>query len=117
MPSKPRKICSKPGCRELTADRYCAQHKGDNNRYYDKYQRNQEAKAFYHSLEWRRAREQALIRDHGLCQHCLRDKQITTADMVHHIKPIKTHWHLRLLLSNLLSLCNSCHNKIDHSKG
>lgn len=116
MATKPNRPCSKVGCRNLTTDRYCAehahlaeQHRRDRHRYYDKYQRDQEAARFYNSKEWERAREQALIRDHGLCQDCLAEKQIKTADVVDHIKPIKHFWHLRVTLSNLRSLCNRHH--------
>ncbi|WP_343223710.1 HNH endonuclease [Paenibacillus oenotherae] len=56
------------------------------------------------------------MRDHGLCQHCKLERCITVADMVHHRFPVRSHWHLRLVLSNLVSLCNSCHAKIDHGK-
>jgi 5-methylcytosine-specific restriction endonuclease McrA len=31
--------------------------------------------------------------------------------MVHHIKPLSDYPDLALVLENLLSLCNSCHNK------
>lgn len=119
MPIKPKRPCSKPGCPELTIERYCVKHKHkvtENNRHYDRHVRDKKTVAFYHSIEWQRVREQALIRDYGLCQHCLRDKRITMADMVHHIQEVKKAWHLRLTLSNLLSLCNACHNKVDHSK-
>lgn len=116
MPTKPLRPCNKPGCRELTSDGYCDTHRRDSNRYYDQHIRDKKATEFYHSLEWQRARKAVLIRDHGLCQHCLKDNRVTTADMVHHIKPLKTHWILRVVLSNLISLCNACHNKV-HGKG
>ncbi|OZQ74694.1 endonuclease [Paenibacillus odorifer] len=38
------------------------------------------------------------------------------ADMVHHIKPLSEYPELALVLKNLLSLCNSCHNK-EHPGG
>lgn len=123
MPTKPRKPCAKIGCRNLTTERYCAEHahlaeqqRKERHRWYDEQQRDKQAARFYHSIEWERVRQAALMRDHGLCIHCLRDKRITTADMVHHRLPVKTHWELRLTLSNLVSLCNSCHAKIDHNK-
>jgi 5-methylcytosine-specific restriction protein A len=119
MPMKPKKPCRSPLCQELTTGRYCDKHQDkekERHRLYDKYQRDQKARAFYHSVEWGRTRKQVLMRDHGLCQHCLLEKMITTADMVHHRFPIKTHWHFRLVLSNLVSLCNACHAKVDHTK-
>ncbi|MFJ5625435.1 HNH endonuclease [Peribacillus loiseleuriae] len=50
-----------------------------------------------------------MYRDHGLCQHCLKDKRLIYADMVDHIIPIKIAWHLRVFLKNLQCLCNGCH--------
>ncbi|MBY3623723.1 HNH endonuclease [Acinetobacter sp. CUI P1] len=83
----------------------------DQNRYYDRYKRNKGSKAFYRSTAWETARVQALIRDNYLCQHCIKRKRLTPADMVHHIKPLSDYPDLALVLENLLSLCNSCHNK------
>jgi 5-methylcytosine-specific restriction protein A len=119
MPTKPKRPCNEAGCVEVTDDRYCETHKHkakERHKLYDKYQRDQKARAFYHSPEWGRTRQQVLMRDHGLCQHCLLEKRITMADMVHHRFPIKTHWNFRLVLSNLVSLCNACHAKVDHAK-
>lgn len=117
--NRPKHPCGAVGCRVLTDNRYCEDHqykKAEHNRHYDKHVRDREKAAFYHSVEWDRVRQQALIRDHGLCQHCVIEKRIMMADMVHHRFPIRTHWHYRLVLSNLVSLCNSCHAKVDHKK-
>lgn len=122
MARKPKRPCASPLCPNLTQDRYCDEHadrakqkRAERHRHYDRYQRDQKAATFYKSVAWERVRRQALMRDHGLCQHCLREKHITPADMVHHIKPVRLFWHLRLVLSNLISLCNACHAKIDHT--
>jgi len=121
MPTKPLKPCNKIGCRNLTANRYCAEHahmaeqqRRERHKQYDERQRDKQAAAFYKSVEWERARQQALIRDHGLCQDCLLEQRITPADMVHHKIPVRMNWDLRLRLDNLVSLCSSCHSKIDH---
>ncbi|ASA22094.1 endonuclease [Paenibacillus donghaensis] len=83
----------------------------DQNRYYDRYKRDKGSRAFYRSTAWETARVQALIRDNYLCQHCIKRKKLTPADMVHHIKPLSDYPDLALVLENLLSLCNGCHNK------
>lgn len=109
---KPKRPCNQPGCRNLTRDRYCHEHQAkakEQNRFYDKYKRDQNLVAFYKSKEWELAREDALRRDKGLCQHCLKNKKITMADMVDHIIPVRVDWSLRLVLKNLQSLCNGCH--------
>lgn len=112
MPIKPKRPCNKTGCRNLTDKGYCDEHAHltkQRHKYYDKYQRDQRAAAFYNSKAWELVREQALIRDHGLCQDCLDIKQITPAVPVDHIIPVKIAWHLRLTLSNLRSLCDRHH--------
>lgn len=78
--------------------------------YYNKYKRNKEAKKFYNSVAWKKVRTMALIRDNYLCQECMRKKKIKPADMVHHIKELEDYPDLGLVLENLESLCNPCHN-------
>jgi 5-methylcytosine-specific restriction enzyme A len=120
MPNKPLKPCNKIGCTNLTRDRYCDEHKRlaeqrqrsrRNDKEYDKYKRNQQARAFYHSREWERIRQAALARDHYLCQHCLQHNRITRATIVDHIVPIAVDWSRRLDINNLQSLCQACHNR------
>lgn len=113
MARRPLKPCHEIGCNNLTRSKYCETHEhkqADDHRFYDRYIRDKKTTNFYKSKSWRLVREQALIRDKGLCQHCLKNKKITMADMVDHIVPIKVNWDLRLKLSNLQSLCNACHN-------
>ncbi|MGG6437388.1 HNH endonuclease signature motif containing protein [Saccharococcus caldoxylosilyticus] len=120
MPNKPLRPCNKIGCRNLTRETYCNEHKHlaeqrqrtrRNDREYDKYKRNQQARAFYHSREWERLRQAALARDHYLCQHCLQHNRITRATIVDHIVPISVDWSKRLSLDNTQSLCHPCHNR------
>jgi 5-methylcytosine-specific restriction enzyme A len=84
---------------------------------YDKYKRNNVAKKFYNSASWRKCRELVLLRDNYLCQECLRNGQVITADMVHHIKSFEDHPELALDSDNLVSICNPCHNKEHPEKG
>jgi 5-methylcytosine-specific restriction protein A len=122
MPSKPLrplKPCSTVHCPNLTRGRYCEHHKfqsveqaREKNSFYDRYKRDKKVNEFYRSADWNKARQQALLRDNGLCMHCYRDKRIVMADMVHHVVAVKDDWSKRLEIDNLISLCNSCHNKI-----
>jgi 5-methylcytosine-specific restriction protein A len=77
---------------------------------YDRYKRNPESRVFYNSKAWEKCRRLALIRDNNLCQDCLKKKKLTPAEMVHHIKELTEHPELGLVLENLESLCNPCHN-------
>lgn len=121
MPLKPMRPCRKAGCRNLTRDGCCEEHrhldtedKRERQMRYDETKRDRRAKAFYHSEEWRRTRPAALSRDFGLWQRCLKEKRIRSADMVHHVKPVRTCWELRLEMSSQVSLCDECHGKTDH---
>lgn len=78
---------------------------------------------FYHTEAWRRARRAALERDHWLCQDHLAQQRagarirVPTATVVHHIQPREDYPELALELSNLVSLCEACHNKRHPEKG
>lgn len=67
-----------------------------------------EKTAFYASWEWNRLRYQTLLRFGRRCMCC----GVTSAEgaslQVDHIKPIHTHWPLRLDPENLQVLCASC---------
>lgn len=117
-----KKFCNKNGCKNMcdAGERYCSEHKkapAQRNKEYDqsiRLRRDKELSEFYHSREWQAVRLQALMRDNYLCQECLKHNKITHADMVHHKKPIRKYWSLRLDLKYLESLCDACHGKIDH---
>ncbi len=69
-------------------------------------------KAFYASSCWRKRRKKALERDRYTCQRCKDKGRYTRANTVHHVKEIKNYPHLALTLSNLLSVCHTCHDEI-----
>lgn len=101
--------CGKPIDLKLSKCEVCQNKQRERHRLYDKHIRDKDTASFYSSSAWQKIREQALIRDKGLCQHCLKKQRITHADMVDHIIPIKVMWEYRLDLDNLQSLCNQCH--------
>jgi 5-methylcytosine-specific restriction enzyme A len=79
---------------------------------------------FYKSKEWRKLRLKAIQRDKFECQHCKSKGKVTTRQTinkygkptkmeVNHIKPVRTHPHLALVLDNLEYLCIDCHNIAD----
>jgi 5-methylcytosine-specific restriction enzyme A len=53
-----------------------------------------------------------LKRDEYRCQECKRYGKNTEATTVHHINPLLERPELRLLSTNLLSLCGKCHDKM-----
>jgi 5-methylcytosine-specific restriction endonuclease McrA len=63
---------------------------------------------FYASSEWKLLRQQTFDRDNYTCQDCKRRGGKLEAN---HIKPRWKFSELRLVLSNLETLCKPCHNK------
>lgn len=58
-------------------------------------------------------RDYIFKRDMGLCQDCLKEGKIVSAEEVHHIIPISTQnihdESITLNESNLVALCRECH--------
>lgn len=54
----------------------------------------------------------ALSRDNHMCQHCLKEGKVTTADVVHHIIYVEHDLKKALTLDNLVCLCHAHHNGI-----
>ena len=120
----PKKICFGPSCNRLVSmkEKYCHScteimdiEKREKNQKYDEYIRDDHTVKFYHSKEWKRVREAALVRDHFLCQKCLNDNIINSAEIVHHIIEVKEDWSKRLDIINCESVCKRCHNSL-HAK-
>lgn len=117
----PKKVCLNGSCNNLVSkkEKYCSickpkmdQVKKEKNRKYDDYVREEKTVKFYISREWKRVRQAALVRDHHLCQECLKHNIIKSAEIVHHIIEIKVDWNRRLDITNCESVCKSCHNKL-----
>jgi len=81
--------------------------------------------SFYLSREWRRKRQQILIRDKYECQKCKVKGLYSHATCVHHVKHLEEHPELALedfyideqgiQHRQLLSLCDACH-KDEHKE-
>jgi hypothetical protein len=67
----------------------------------------------YNNGAWRAVRQQALARDGNRCQECGKAGKLD----VDHIVPWKQAGHLWYELSNLRSLCRSCHIKKTYRQG
>lgn len=68
-------------------------------------------KAFYNSSYWLSKRAEALERDNNECQKCKAKGLYSEANCVHHKEHVRKRPDLALTLSNLISLCNSCHDE------
>jgi 5-methylcytosine-specific restriction endonuclease McrA len=65
---------------------------------------------FYRSKLWYEAREYK-IKMNPICEECLKKGIITPAYAVDHIIALKDSPELYITLTNLRSLCKSCHSK------
>jgi len=108
-----KRACGSPGCRNITRNKFCEEHQIDFDKKhkqlqqkYDKERSVQHGKDY--DSEWRKVRLIKLAQD-PLCEDCLRFGITEPAVMVHHIKSIEERPDLRLIMSNLESLCNNCH--------
>ena len=64
------------------------------------------------SRRWRKVRELKLAQD-PLCELCEERGRTTPARQVHHLKPVRSHPELGLVLENLFACCQSCHGIIE----
>jgi 5-methylcytosine-specific restriction protein A len=108
LPYKPLSPCRYPGCPNLGDGAYCEKHRKQVNREYNANIRDKEAQAFYESPEWRKLRKLKLQQT-PYCEECYRNGHMTAAQMCDHILPIREYPSRRLDITNLQSLCNSCH--------
>ena len=72
---------------------------------------------FYQSKAWKHKRRMILRRDGYRCQMCKRFGKWCSAVTVHHIKELEDYPELALDDHNLISVCQSCHNRLHPDKG
>ena len=96
---KPPKICTYPGCGNLTHKRRCKEHERAYERLRAPHQR------YYQTAEWRRLRKVVIERDKGLCQECGAENARQVAHIIARRQggPDEPH--------NLRLLCDSCHSR------
>jgi len=104
MPNRPLRLCSNPGCSELTDKSYCLKHtrKFDQKRG-SSYDRGYDGR-------WRKYRI-LFLREHPLCEICLNECKITQANVVDHIEPHKGNKQLFWDEGNHQALCKACHDR------
>ena len=111
MPMKPNRPCTYPGCplyAEPNSSR-CKEHKHKAAKEYDQKRGNSGERGY--DATWQKVRNIKANQD-PLCEICLKQGMVKPLDVVHHIKPVETHPELRLVMSNLMSLCTACHEEI-----
>ena len=66
VPRKPKRPCSFPGCPNLTEGRFCEEHQKQENRRYEKYDRDPAVRRRY-GRAWKRIRDRYASR-HPFCE-------------------------------------------------
>jgi HNH endonuclease. len=92
---------------------FCNEHAKQEARRYERYDRDPAVKKRY-GRTWKRMRDR-YIKAHPLCERCAKDKKVTAAEEVHHIKPL-SHGGTNDE-DNLMSLCKRCHSLITAEMG
>lgn len=113
MPKMPKRPCGFPGCPNLTDGRFCEEHAKQENRRYERYQRNPATKRRY-GRAWQRIRDRYAAA-HPFCEECYKRGVLTPTEEIHHIKPLAhggTHAE-----DNLMALCKPCHSRITVEMG
>lgn len=93
MPTKPKQPCAYLGCPKLSNGRYCEEHRKKVNKDY----------------AWHKLRSK-YVQSHPYCEKCLEQGKLAPVKDVHHIVPLSRGGKNEM--SNLMSLCHSCHEKI-----
>jgi 5-methylcytosine-specific restriction endonuclease McrA len=102
-----------PYCGKIHDKKYVCEMRPE-KRYPSRSSPNREDK-FRWSYEWKMKREYILKRDRYLCVACINNlegtvRRLNNVDLsVHHIRPLKTNWELRLCDENLITLCRNHH--------
>jgi len=113
MPRKPKRPCSHPGCPELTDGRFCEKHEKEENKRYEKYDRDPAVRRRY-GRAWKRIRDK-FVSEHPFCEVCYGKGILVETEEVHHKIPLsKGGTHER---SNLIALCKSCHSRVHAEHG
>ena len=106
MPSKPKRSCLYPMCKELVVKGYCATHSKDKY-LYDK-ERGTATERGY-NYRWQKARKSFLIRN-PLCVECEREGRVESAVVVDHVIPHRGDMDLFWDVDNWQALCVKHHN-------
>ena len=74
MPKRPLRPCSHPGCPNLCEGQFCEQHRVEERRKYDKYERSSDVNRKY-GRAWKRIRDRYAA-EHPLYEMCLMEGRL-----------------------------------------
>lgn len=101
-PMKPMKPCKHPGCRKLTVDGYCEEHKAEGKPWAKKIERPR-----MRGRKLQRERKR-LFDERPLCEECLKHGRVTVATQRDHIIPLSQGG--LDVPENTQALCQACHD-------
>lgn len=104
-------ICSSCG-RKLLVGTKCEVCNKERYKQYKRFRKDKKEQAFYSSREWKVVSEVTKLKYLGLCVKCWDNGELKSSAVTHHIKELKEDWSLKLEPSNLIPICNRCHDKI-----
>jgi 5-methylcytosine-specific restriction protein A len=112
MPTKPKTLCSRPGCNGLVDDLGCSVCGKKRAMRWADSRRGTAAERGYGN-DWRKLRNR-YIKQNAMCERCIRLRdELREAVEVHHKQPFHgLNDPLRLDWNNLESLCEACHAEI-----
>lgn len=120
-----KKVCAQAGCRVITTKRNCLscqtkyelRAKGFAKKRARKSKKFMPvgSRAFYGTSEWKTLRLRKLQKD-PLCQMCLNNGFLKDGHDIDHIVEISDDYSRRLDITNLQSLCRSCHMHKTHKE-
>jgi 5-methylcytosine-specific restriction protein A len=112
------KVCAQAGCKTITKNRNCTKCQTKFNIKSKEYAKKRARKstrsmpstnkAFYGSTQWKALRDRKIRKD-PLCQLCLPKGFLREGKDIDHIIELKDDYSLRLDITNLQTLCRSCH--------
>jgi 5-methylcytosine-specific restriction protein A len=117
VPTRAKRLCSHPGCNELTTETYCEEHKRE-KRQQEYRERNNRWLYLYHDPRWANPvhglRAQTL-REEPICRQCIADgypwgMQAAVSTVADHIVPHKGNTRLFYDRKNLQGLCKRHHD-------
>ena len=82
------------------------------NKAYNSVLRNKDHDAVYTDTRWSKVKPLVHIRDNDWCRLCFRNKALKNLQMVHYIIEPEINMSLAYDPNNLISLCESCHQKV-----
>jgi 5-methylcytosine-specific restriction enzyme A len=102
----PLKKCAEVGCSELVRKPRCDEHR----RVRDHERSLTQARQTRSSVAWQRVRAEKRRVD-PCCEDCRARGVLTPTQEIHHVRSLSEAPELALEMSNLRSLCVSCHDK------